>query len=225
VNYTVAKPKAPTYLKLDPIPDVNVSGSITVGGVLGVLNNGHQAEGVEGKNITFITEGAENLKSAPTHANGKFSVTGKASDNDGKWNVTAHFAGDANNTSSSDVQTYKTTPILLVAQAITVQQFANEDFWKRNFESNVGIPLHIPVAKPGVCDDGAFKYKNNDNKQEISKQDRDTLNYKPRDKGIPKTIEYTIRYNCTGEQSEILKLFQGLYKVPIKPPLGVKPID
>ena len=33
-KYTVAKPLATTYLKLDPIPDVNAEGMITLTGVL-----------------------------------------------------------------------------------------------------------------------------------------------------------------------------------------------
>ena len=140
----------------------------------------------------------------------------------------AYFAGDANYTSSSsDAEKYRTTPFGLGAQVITVQQFANEDLFKRDKDTRDGIPLPIPVAKPGGCDNGEFKYKYNDNKQdkqEISKQDRDTLNYKPRDKGIPKTIEYTIRYDCTGDVVEIYKKFADIYKIP-KPPLGVQPVD
>ena len=33
-NYTIAEPLATTYLKLDPIPDVNAEGMITLTGVL-----------------------------------------------------------------------------------------------------------------------------------------------------------------------------------------------
>ena len=138
-NYTITKPQsATTYLKLDTIPDVIVTGNLTVEGVLGVLTNRDQGDVINGKTITFTTTGGENLGSVITDVNGKFTVTGKASDKEGVWEIQAHFNGyDENNASDSNVdsnvETYKTTPVLINAQAITVQQFANEGFYTRYY--------------------------------------------------------------------------------------------
>ena len=219
-NYTIVKPQsATTYLKLDTIPDVIVTGNITVEGVLGGLTNRDQGDVINGKTITFTTTGGENLGSVITDVNGKFTVTGKASDKEGVWKIQAHFKGyDENNASDSNVdsnvETYKTTPVLINAEAITVQQFANEGFYTRYFDTTIGKALHINVEDLKWCDEGELKDKKYDDKHEISKQGRDMLNYKPRDKGIPKTIEYTIRYDCDKNKVfEIIKQLEDLYKL------------
>ena len=189
-----------------------------------VLTNGDQGDGIKRKNITFITTGGEDLKSVITDNNGKFSVTGEASDKVGEWDVKAQFAGDADYNSSSDVETYKTTPLHIDAPDITVQQVAN-GFIERTY-TFYGMPLHIYVADIRGCPAQVFA-KNGDTWDEISIQDDETLNYRPQDKGIPKTIEYTIEYECKKgvDVEKIMKQFEEIYNVPIKPPLGVKPID
>jgi hypothetical protein len=211
-NYTTQQVIATTFLKLDPIPGVNVRGSIAAKGVLGVLTNDDQGDGIKGKNITFITTGGEVLNSVITDDNGRFSVTGKASDNVGEWDVKAQFAGDADYNSSSDVETYKTIPIHIDAPAITVQQVANEGYIERTYNTFYGIPLHIYVADIKGCPAKVFD-KYGDSLDEISMQAGDTLNYKARDKGIPKTIEYTIKYICDPnlDGDEIMKKFEDVY--------------
>ena len=113
-KYTVAKPKATTYLKLDPIPEVDAKGMITLTGVLEKDNSGEfpARVGIGDKPITFSgTEVSDDLssKGANTGADGKFTVTGKASDKDkvGTWEIQAHFAGDTeNNASNSNPEKY-----------------------------------------------------------------------------------------------------------------------
>ena len=67
--------------------------------------------GIGDKPITFSgTEVSDDLssKGANTGADGKFTVTGKASDKVGTWEIQAHFAGDTeNNASNSNPEKYK----------------------------------------------------------------------------------------------------------------------
>ena len=104
------------------------------------------------KIITFTTTGGEDLDSVITDVNGKFTVTGIASDEVGGWDVNASFAGDADYNSSSDVKTYKTTPIRINAPPITVQQVANEGFLERTMVALRGITLPIQVPEIEHCD-------------------------------------------------------------------------
>ena len=47
-------------------------------------------------------------------------------------------------------------------------------------------------------------------------QDRNTLNYRPQDKGIPKTIEYIIEYECDPDFiSEVIEEFEDIYNTTI----------
>ena len=145
-NYTITEPKATTYLTLDTISDVDATGSITVGGVLGEMTDDDR-EGIMGKNITFTTTGGEDLDSVITDVNGRFTVEGEASEEVGEWEIQAQFAGDADYNSSSDVKTYKTTPIRIDAPPITVQQVANEGFFERAMDAFSGITLPIPSTR------------------------------------------------------------------------------
>jgi K319L-like, PKD domain len=110
------------------------------------------------------------------------------------------------------------------ADDINFQHVANETEPVKEDHRQSGIRLPINVPKIKGCDVGLFT-SHNDKLNEISMQGSDALNYKVKTKGIPKTIEYTIRYECKENMAtEILKQFELLYKVPLKRPIGEPPI-
>ena len=97
---------ASSSLTLEPIADVSAGGQITATGILTDLSGDPLANEI----ITFSGSGAENLPSATTDIDGRYTSSGNspatvATD----WEVEAHFEGTANNgPSNSNVETYDT---------------------------------------------------------------------------------------------------------------------
>ena len=108
-NYTIAQPKATTYLTLDPISGVDAEGMITLTGVL-EKDGSEDRVGIPDKPITFSGTGVTedlNGKDVNTGADGRFTVEGEASDEVGELDVKAHFAGDdENNATDSNIENY-----------------------------------------------------------------------------------------------------------------------
>ena len=108
-NYTIAQPKATTYLTLDPISGVDAEGMITLTGVL-EKDGSEDRVGIPDKPITFSGTGVTedlNGKDVNTGADGRFTVEGEASDEVGELDVKAQFAGDdENNATDSNIENY-----------------------------------------------------------------------------------------------------------------------
>jgi len=217
---------AKTYLKLDPISDVAVGGSITVKGELGVLTDGEKGDGLKGKQITFTTTGPNNLGSVITDDNGAFFVSGKAPSREGEWKVQAHFSGDDDYNSSRDVQTYSTTVDILriTAENINVQHKVNETEQVREDHRVNGISLPINVPRVSGCPIKDF-HTGDDTYKEITIQDSNDLKYNVKDKSIPKTISYRILYSCDDPEA-VAKLY-AQFKLTSNPvnPSSMKATD
>jgi hypothetical protein len=199
---------------------VEPSGTITISGT---LLNDDLGTGVEGEKITLSGPGTTNPDIVTTNDGGSFSVDGRAPDKEGEWVVNAHFDGDGNSNynSSSDEETYRTTVGILHIDAknINIQHVANETEEVKNDHKVNGITLPIGVPKVKGCNITDF-HTFEDRLREITIQDSDDLKYKVIDKGIPKTIKYTILYNCNDiESAKIADQFKLLFNIPIKPPL------
>jgi hypothetical protein len=220
---------AKTYLKLDPISDVVVGASLTVKGELGLLNDGGKGDGLKRKQITFTTTGPNILGSAMTDNNGVFSVTGKAPSKEGNWKVQAQFSGDNDYASSNDTKTYSTTANIYRIEAgnIIVQQVADESELVKTQHTKMGIklPINARELREWGCSLKGFDSPN-DGLKEISPQGSDALNYKIKNKGISKTIDFTIKFNCEENlaknitSAKILEQFNLWYKTPLKTPGG-----
>jgi len=74
---------------------------------------------------------------------------------------------------------------------------ANENELDKIHHAHEGIklPIDAPELKNWGCSIEGFNL-HNDKLKEISPQGSDALNYKVKNKGVPKTIDYTIKFNC-----------------------------
>jgi hypothetical protein len=185
-----------TFLTLHPISKGNTDGGqIIVEGVLGVLKNGEQGEGLTEKQIAFTDSGGIGLGSATTRDDGTFSIQVYPPIGRELWKVVAKFDGDSYYESSRDEETYsRVQPVHRIeAEDITYQQIANE--------TKQAVELYVKETKDlegYTCTwmEQIDQDDSNDLLNEIGPGLHGDLKYDIKNKGLEKTIEYSIFYSC-----------------------------